>query len=134
MNKKRYEYWQGTYNIIDNETGKVYNYVDDLVNEQDKQIKELENKLEHYCQDKWYIDLDKLVNNNEEFKQYQNKVAIKYLKKLKGLMNADLSAYLTGLKIRYSGSGIDTLEYYIRYIDRMIEDLKNTNKIKTSKK
>lgn len=134
MNKKRYEYWQGTYNIIDNETGKVYNYVDDLVNEQDKQIKELENKLEHYCQDKWYIDLDKLVNNNEKFKQYQNKVAIKYLKNLKGLMNADLSAYLTELKIRYSGSGIDTLEYYIRYIDRMIEDLKNTNKIKTSKK
>ena len=87
--KERYKlesYNEAFCQIHDTESDEWYlrkDLVKDLLNQQDKRIKELENKLEHYCQDKWYIDLDRLVNNNEEFKQFQNKKAIEKLEDLK---------------------------------------------------
>lgn len=37
--KERYSYWQGTFAVVDNKTGKRYDYVVDLLNQQDKEIK-----------------------------------------------------------------------------------------------
>lgn len=42
---KRYKYYFGSMSIKDNETNKVYDYVEDLLNEQDQKIKELEHRL-----------------------------------------------------------------------------------------
>ena len=43
--KDRYEYYLGTNSIKDNKTNQIYDYVVDLLNQQDKRIKELQQQL-----------------------------------------------------------------------------------------
>lgn len=49
----RYEYYFGTMSIKDNETNKVYDYVADLLNEQDQKIKDLEHRLSNCIEPKF---------------------------------------------------------------------------------
>ena len=44
--KERYEYYLGTNSIKDNTTNSIYDYVVDLLNQQSKRIKELEEELD----------------------------------------------------------------------------------------
>ena len=118
--KERYKlesYNEAFCQIHDTESDEWYlrkDLVKDLLNQQDKHIKELENKLEHYCQDKWYIDLDRLVNNNEEFKQFQNKKAIEVLLRLR----KKFEPYHLGSKQSYLAGEV------MREIDIQISEIK----------
>lgn len=43
--KERYEYYLGTNSIKDNKTNQIYDYVADLLNQQGKEIQQLEQQL-----------------------------------------------------------------------------------------
>ena len=58
--KERYEYFFGTNTIKDNKTNQFYGCVVDLLNQQDKRIKELEEELENY---KLYADVLIVLQN-----------------------------------------------------------------------
>lgn len=62
--KERYEYFFGTNTIKDNKTNQFYDYAVDLLNQQDKRIKELEQE-------------------NQQLKQSQKQLAIEELEKLR---------------------------------------------------
>ena len=52
---KRYEYYFGSMSIKDNETNKVYDYVEDLLNEQDQKIKDIEHRLSNCIEPKFKV-------------------------------------------------------------------------------
>ena len=78
--KERYEYFFGTNTIKDNKTNQFYGCVVDLLNQQDKRIKELEEELENYklcrcvdCSSEYEYGLetsiDELDKENQQLKQ-----------------------------------------------------------------
>ena len=78
--KERYEYFFGTNTIKDNKTNQFYGCVVDLLNQQDKRIKELEEELENYklcrcvdCSSEYEYGLetsiDELEKENQQLKQ-----------------------------------------------------------------
>ena len=78
--KERYEYFFGTNTIKDNKTNQFYGCVVDLLNQQDKRIKELEEELENYklcrcvdCSSEYEKGLettiDELEKENQQLKQ-----------------------------------------------------------------
>ena len=78
--KERYEYFFGTNTIKDNKTNQFYGCVVDLLNQQDKRIKELEEELENYklcrcvdCSSEYEkgleTSIDELEKENHQLKQ-----------------------------------------------------------------
>ena len=78
--KERYEYFFVTNTIEDNKTNQFYGCVVDLLNQQDKRIKELEEELENYklcrcvdCSSEYEYGLetsiDELDKENQQLKQ-----------------------------------------------------------------
>ena len=78
--KERYEYFFGTNTIKDNKANQFYGCVVDLLNQQDKRIKELEEELENYklcrcvdCSSEYEYGLetsiDELDKENQQLKQ-----------------------------------------------------------------
>ena len=78
--KERYEYFFGTNTIKDNKTNQFYGCVVDLLNQQDKRLKELEEELENYklcrcvdCSSEYEYGLetsiDELDKENQQLKQ-----------------------------------------------------------------
>lgn len=128
--KERYSYWQGTSSIVDNETNKVYDYVDDLLNQQSKRIKELENMNsrlsqgiywgngEHFCD-----VVKKLKQENQQLKQSQNQKAIEKLEKVKESVLEIDKIEINVLENGYSTLYCDRPEV-ITIIDNQIKKLK----------
>ena len=78
--KERYEYFFGTNTIKDNKANQFYGCVVDLLNQQDKRIKELEEELENYklcrcvdCSSEYEkgleTSIDELEKENQQLKQ-----------------------------------------------------------------
>ena len=78
--KERYEYFFGTNTIKDNKTNQFYGCVVDLLNQQDKRIKDLEEELKNYklcrcvdCSSEYEYGLetsiDELEKENQQLKQ-----------------------------------------------------------------
>ena len=78
--KERFEYFFGTNTIKDNKTNQFYGCVVDLLNQQDKRIKELEEELKNYklcrcvdCSTEYErgleTSLDEVENENQQLKQ-----------------------------------------------------------------
>ena len=103
--KRRYKYYQATFAIIDTETNQRYDYVDELLNEQNEKIENLEKELNDKKQqifellqltvdsDKYHKDLsdlkklyDRLYNNYIDAKQEISELE-KELKKLQPKTN-----------------------------------------------
>ena len=101
--KERYEYYLGTNSIKDNKTNQIYDYIVDLLNQQDKRIKELEEENGYVLFEDGYdkdgneihkqvyttykeeftrlvLENKKLRKENQQLKQTQKQLAIEELK------------------------------------------------------
>ena len=89
--KERFEYFFGTNTIKDNKTNQFYGCVVDLLNQQDKRIKELKEELKNYklcrcvdCSSEYEkgleTSIDELEKENKQLKQSQKQLAIEELK------------------------------------------------------
>ena len=65
--KERYEYYLGTNSIKDNKTNQIYDYVVDLINQQDKRIKELEEEIQQLKQSQKQLANSKLEMLHDMF-------------------------------------------------------------------
>ena len=92
--KERYEYFFGTNTIKDNKTNQFYGCVVDLLNQQDKRIKELEEELKNYklcrcvdCSSEYEYGLetsiDELEKENQQLKQQLHDLPKKIVEEIK---------------------------------------------------
>lgn len=82
--KERYEYYLGTNSIKDNKTNQIYDYIVDLLNQNDKRIKELELllKADKKIETNSLNGFEKLRKENQQLKQSQKQLAVSKLEML----------------------------------------------------
>ena len=90
--KERYEYFFGTNTIKDNKTNQFYGCVVDLLNQQDKRIKDLEDLVIEY-KNKLYRRLDQVDNLIEKNKQLKQQLAESERKNFELLTKLNLKEY-----------------------------------------
>lgn len=93
--KDRYEYYLGTNSIKDNKTNQIYDYVVDLLNQQDKENQQLKQQLaekdkeierlnlEFETQEDWQEKWQKLYDETCNLNQDKTSFAIEQLEKVK---------------------------------------------------
>ena len=70
--KERYEYYLGTNSIKDNKTNQIYDYVVDLLNQQDKENQQLKQQLAEKDEEIAYLTKQVKKFNNEAQKYFED--------------------------------------------------------------
>ena len=118
--KERYEYYLGTNSIKDNKTNKIYDYVVDILNQQDKENQQLKQQLAE--KDKEYQSFKKIADENvnylknrilEETRSLnQDKIsfAVEQLEKVKEFVNEIYGEYSASITTNFIDNQINELK------------------------